>query len=160
MRKIVLILFSLIAISIHAQELSNGDLYKLENDTISWGNSKIVLSLPNISIKRVQVDRYEEGFFRFYTLIFPDKPTHPSCIILHCGALAEFTLPQPDKVIYKCKLGNVANSFYFMSDGKYYRRDNYNAYGIRVFFYSVAEEDLEFANSILDNLKIYNAPKK
>ena len=71
--------------------------------------------------------------------------------ILYYGALAELSLPQPDNIIYNCKLGNVANSIYFTSDGEYFRRDIYNVYGIKVVFGNVAEDDLELTNYILDN---------
>ena len=151
MRIIVIILLAMVAFSIYA--------YDLENDTIYCVNSHVILSLPRSSIKRVQIDQYEEGFFRIYTLIYPGRSSYAPYIVLHYGALAELSLPQPDNIIYNCKLGNVVNSIYFTSDGEYFRRDIYNVYGIKVVFGNVAEDDLELTNYILDNLKIYHLPK-
>lgn len=155
MKRIILFLFAFVSFSATSKEFSN--------DTIYCGNSQMVISLPNISIRKSQTERYEEGFYKIYSLAFGPalhKLSIPPYIVVHFGFNAELVLPEPDRVIYNCRLGNVADSIYFISGGKYFRRDTYHQYSIRVIFYYVSEENLEFANHILDNLKIFSVSKQ
>lgn len=150
MRKIILILFALVAFSVSSQEL--------RNDTIDCGNFQLIISLPDLSIRKVQTERYEEGFYKIYSLAFGSslhKSSRPPQIIVHFGFNAELVLPEPDRIIYNCKLGNVANSIYFSSAGEYFRRDNYPQYSLCVIFCYISKDNLELANYILDNLRIY-----
>ena len=154
MKKIILILFALVSFSIGSQEL--------RNDTIDCGNFQLIIPLQDISIRKAQIERYEEGFYKTYSLAFGsalNKSSIPPHIIVHFGFDAELMLPHPDRVIYNCKLGNVVNSIYFTSGSKYFRRDSYPQYSMRIIFCYVTEENLEFANYILDNLIISDYSK-
>lgn len=74
-------------------------------------------------------------------------------IVVHHGALAEMVMPQPDSVVYNCRLGNVAKSLLFRRNGLYFRRDNYHIYGTALLFFNVLEEDSKMVNDILDNVR-------
>lgn len=143
MKSIVsLLFFVFIALAAHSQEL--------QNDTINCGNHAIILSLPERSIERAKISSYEEGFIKYYNLIIGN----PSHIIVHYGALMKINLPEPDSLIYECKLGNVAKSTSFTHEGKYFRRDCYVRYGITIMLAYVNKEDAKLANYILDNIII------
>lgn len=148
MKKIILILLAFVAFYANSQELVN--------DTIEFGDRQIILSIPNIPTKIVSEDgtggHYTEGFFRAYALSLERTPELPY-VMVHCGGLATFDMPEPESVVYNCKLGNLASSIYYKSKGKYFRRDKYPN-GISVSFLNVPEEKLELANRILDNLTV------
>lgn len=150
MKKINLLSLTLIAFSAYSQELIN--------DTINFSGRQIILSIPNIPTKIVDQDgtggHYTEGFFRAYALSLRHSPELPY-VMVHCGGLATFDMPEPESVIYKCVLGNLASSIYYKTNGRYFRRDNYPN-GISVSFFYVPEEKLELANNILNNLIIRN----
>lgn len=120
---------------------------ELKNDTIKLGYHNLIIRLPESSIVGAAYDRYEEGFFKYYLL------KDSMYIVVHHGALATMAMPQPDSVVYNCKLGNVAKSLLFIRNGLYFRRDNYHIYGTALMFYNAPEEDSKQANEIFDNVR-------
>jgi len=133
-----------------------------EIDTIFWSNEKIIIELPKIKIKHSS--SYEEGFFDYFVL-----PLDSATITIHCGAMVNLPLTDLTTCTLTGKfivdkdvriLRGYSNLHNNRFKGKrYFREENYLKYGITVIYENVTDENLNFYDSIFNNIVVQRDEK-
>lgn len=131
-------------------------------DTLKYGSYRIILNIEGFSNPIVQWDDECGELSRQYVYLreYEQLKKYPASILIcMLPPVSEFNYhTYVDSRLY-CendnRYGGVTKK-YCSDDGLYFRYDTYGGYfsRIKVMYYFVREEDLDFFDSILDNVEI------
>lgn len=117
------------------------------NDTIDNRTTQIVVTMPEKYVKYCTKFVTTEGPVYSYYI-----GNNAVLDISLCSGLDHIS--KSDTIFTRCKIGNIAESVTGCNARGYFRHDFYLKYGVTVSYKNVPEDMLQYANSLLDNIRV------
>jgi len=117
-------------------------------DTIICGNYRVIIQVPEFSLRHAKLQNYEEGFFKIY------PSADSSYLLVHYGSMMTLPFLRNRGTCDSFKIGNIGSTIRGINKDKLFREDRYENKNIIILYENINKSKGAFYNSILDNVRI------